>query len=50
MLCDHGVLLTDGLVAADLSAKELIEGRRDLAGFEQNIISKLRSPVAASLP
>ncbi len=50
MLCDHGVLLTDGLVAADLSANELIAGRRDLGGFEQNIIGKLRSSGAASQP
>ncbi len=50
MLCDHGILLTDGAVAADLSAAELIEGRRDIVCFERDIIGKLSRPNAAPLP
>lgn len=50
MLCDHGTLLADGAVAADLAAAELIEGRRNIPCFEQNIIGKLGRPNVAPLP
>ena len=50
MLCNHGILLNDGAVAAELSAAELIEGRRDIAGFEHNIIGQLRNPNTIARP
>ncbi len=43
MLCDHGVMLTDGRIAAELTAVELAAGRGDLAAFEHRMITALRA-------
>jgi len=42
-LCDQGILLADGIIANDLTAAQLAEGRRDLGRFEATIIERLRS-------